>query len=176
LIFEVEPSEQGVKPILEMLRENGVASVVIGGVAAIALGVPYTTFDVDIVYDPDPANIERLIGALTTVSARLSVARMGDEEARALPFALDARTFRDNDMLTLQTDLGRLDLLKSIPGVGDYAAVRDASVEAEVAGVTFLVLDLPALIANKRATARPKDIAILPLIEATLRSRTQERL
>jgi hypothetical protein len=35
------------------------------------------------------------------------------------------------------------------------------------------VLDLPALIASKRAAGRPKDLLILPQIEATLRLRGQ---
>jgi len=170
----VPPTDDLVRPVLKLLHEHAVEAVVIGGIAAVALGVPLTTFDVDVCYDPDPANIERLISALRAVSARLPVARMSDEEARALPFQIETRTFRDNEMLTLRTDVGTLDLLKIVPGVGDYSAVGAASVEAAVFGIRFLALDLPALVANKRAAARARDIAALPLIEATLRARELE--
>ena len=170
----MEPSGNSVAAILRVFQEHGVNAVVIGGVAAIAMGVPYTTLDVDLCYDTGADNVPRLLDTLRAMNARLRVARMTDDEARALPFTLDAKTLSDNDVLTLRTDLGDLDLLRSIPGVGGYLAVQQASVEADIFGVRFLVLDLPALIINKRATATPKDIATLPLIEATLRSRELE--
>ncbi|HEY8691168.1 MAG TPA: hypothetical protein VIR57_00355 [Chloroflexota bacterium] len=145
--------------------------VVIGGVAAVALGVPYVTQDLDICYSPEPANVRRLIVALKAVGAHLRVARMGDHEARALPFQWDERTFRDNEMLTLQTDLGPIDLLKDIPGVGDYAAIKACSMQVNAFGLTFFALDLPGLVTNKKASGRRKDLLALPLLEATLRAR-----
>jgi hypothetical protein len=41
-------------------------------------------------------------------------------------------------------------------------------VQVEAFDVTFRVLDLPALIAAKRATGRPKDVDQLPELEALL--------
>ncbi len=74
-------------------------------------------------------------------------------------------------MLTLVTDAGAIDLIRIIPGVGDYTAVRAAAIPVEVSGRTVPTLDLPALIDSKRAVRRPKDLAALPQIEATLRLR-----
>ena len=42
-------------------------------------------------------------------------------------------------------------------------------------GCELLVLDLPALIASKRASGRPKDLLLLPEIEAALRLREQKK-
>ena len=167
----MNPSTELFGPIIALLAEKRVNAVVIGGAAAIALGVAYTTRDVDICYDVGRENIERLIEALHAVNARLRVARMSDDEARKLPLLLDVQLFRNNQMLTLQTDLGPLDLLRDVPGIGGYEAVMAASAEVEAFGMRFWALDLPGLIVNKTATARAKDIAALPLIEAALRER-----
>ena len=163
------PSEFG--PLLKALGDHGVEMVVIGGVAAVAQGVPYVTQDLDICFNPEADNIRKLIRVLVTLDARLRVARMEDDEARSLPFALDEHTFRENEMLTLQTDLGPIDLLRSIPGIGDFRAIKAASKEVNAFGATFFALDLPGLVANKKATARRKDLLALPLLEATLRAR-----
>ena len=63
--------------------------------------------------------------------------------------------------------------MTTVPGIGNYIQVKDASKEIEVFDTRFLVLDLPALIMSKRAAGRPKDLIILPEIEATLRLREQ---
>ena len=74
---------------------------------------------------------------------------------------------------TLATDLGDIDLLGEVAGVGDYAAALAASEEVELFGATFRVLNLDALIASKRAAGRPKDLMVLPELEA-LREATED--
>ena len=95
-----------------------------------------------------------------------------------LPFCWDERTLQESPILTLQTDAGPLDLMNAVPGVGSYAEVRAACVALDLYGVRVLILDLPALIASKRAAGRAKDLLALPQIEAALRLRDaeQERL
>jgi hypothetical protein len=157
--------------VLRLLQQAEVEAVLIGGLAAVALGVPYVTNDIDLCYNPDPANLARLVRALSPLHPRLRVARLGDEEARMLPFHWDERTLRDSPNLTLQTDAGPLDLLSTVPGLGEYVQVRAAAILVDLFGVPTYTLDLPALIASKRATGRPKDLMALPQIEATLRLR-----
>lgn len=164
-----------VPPLFQRLTDEGVEVVLIGGLAAVALGVPYVTQDIDLCYNPEPANIGRLSRALMPLRPRLRVQGLTDDEAQALPFQLDQRTLQQSAILTLRTDAGDLDLMSSVPGVGDYPQVRAAAVELDVFGFQILVLDLPALIASKRAAGRPKDVAMLPQIEATLRLRDQGR-
>jgi len=148
--------------------------VLVGGWAAIAHGVVHLTNDVDFCYAPDPANVERVVRALAPLRPRLRVEGLTDEQAAALPFRLDSRTLRGHELLTLVTDAGAVDLIRTIPGVGDYAAVRAAAIPVEAFGHTVPALDLPALIDSKRAVRRPKDLAALPQIEATLRSRMDQ--
>jgi hypothetical protein len=135
--------------------------------------VPYVTQDIDLCYNPEPANIARLECALTPLHPRLRVHGLTDEEARMLPFQLDKRTLQQTAILTLQTDATELDLMSTVPGVGNYMQVRDAATSVEAYGFQLLVLDLPGLIASKRAARRPKDLLLLPEIEAILRLREE---
>jgi predicted nucleotidyltransferase len=162
--------------MLRLLLQEGAEVVLIGGLAAVALGVPYVTNDVDLCYNPDPPNLSRLVHALVQLHPRLRVGRVSDDDARMLPFHWDERTLRDSPIMTLQTDAGPLDLMSTVPGIGSYAKVRDSAVFVDLFGLSIRTLDLPGLIASKRASARPKDLMALPHIEATLRLRELEQL
>ena len=60
--------------------------------------------------------------------------------------------------LYLGTTLGAVDILGSITGVGDYARVREASVEVEIFGCRCRVISIEDLIRAKESLARPKDL------------------
>jgi hypothetical protein len=55
--------------ILEVLSDQGVEFVVVGGLAAVLGGAPLSTFDLDVVHCRNPANIERLLAALHLLDA-----------------------------------------------------------------------------------------------------------
>ncbi len=162
--------------LLGRLADEQVDMVLVGGMAAIAHHVVHLTNDVDICYASDPPNLERVVRALTPLQPRLRVEGLTDDQSRALPFQWDSRTLQVHELLTLETDAGALDLIRFIPGVGDYAAVRAAAIPVDLYGHLVPTLDLPALIASKRASRRPKDLAVLPQLEATLRMRTEQDL
>lgn len=146
--------------ILRGVRDAGIECVVVGGLAANVHGSARITADVDICYDPSPENRDRLARLLHGWHAYLR----GVE--RGLPFTMDARMLRDCPVMTLVTDLGDLDVMDRVAGVGEYAAVRAASVEVDMAGVPARVLALDALIAAKRAAGRRKDQEALLELEA----------
>ena len=91
-----------------------------------------------------------------------------------LPFILDARTIKQGLNFTFETDIGPLDLLGEIAGVGDYdVAVRQA-VATEFFGHAVQILSLNHLIAAKRAAGRPKDLLVIPELEAILEAQESE--
>jgi len=51
------------RSLLESLGRNEVAFVIIGGIAATLHGSARLTFDLDIVYERAPDNLERLVAA-----------------------------------------------------------------------------------------------------------------
>ena len=147
----------------EGLAKVGVRFVIVGGVAMRAHGSARVTLDLDICYDPAPDNIEKLVRILNAWMSRL---QLENDEAAGLPFTIDARTFRDSPVLTLQTSLGKLDLMDRIAGVGNYAAALEASETQQFGSVELRVLTLEALIAAKRATGRKLDQEHLIELEA----------
>jgi hypothetical protein len=84
---------------------------------------------------------------------------------------MDERTFRTTPVMTLITDLGAINVMDRVAGVGEWPAVVAESEELEWGGVTMRVLSLRGLIKAKRGSARPKDLAQLPELEALLELR-----
>jgi hypothetical protein len=149
------------------LVEADVEPVVVGGVAAAAHGSARVTNDLDVCYDATVENRTRPANRLVGWRAYLRGVEPG------LPFVLDARTLRDTPPLRLVTSEGDLDVMDRVPGVGDFAAVRDRSEAIDAFDVRVRVLSLPALIDATRAPARPEDLSQLPELEALLALRAR---
>lgn len=147
-------------PLLETLHRHGVAFVLIGGVAGIALGSSLATFDLDICYERSRPNLERLAAALQALHATLRGAPPD------LPFRLDAPTLAAGDSFTFSTDAGDLDCLGTPTGTDGYADLVRGAVDATITGFTVKVTSLDDLIRMKRAAGRPKDRAAVEILSA----------
>ena len=157
--------ELDVPEILGALTRRGVDFVVIGGIAAIIHGSPRNTFDVDVCFAPDDANLDALGQVLVEIGARL---RGIDED---VPFVPDAATLRRVEVLTLITRFGSLDVLARPAGAPRYDVLRDRSERVDASGFFVRVASLPDLISMKRAAGRPKDLADVAELEAIERLR-----
>ena len=71
-------------------------------------------------------------------------------------------------MPTLQTDVGAIDLLGEVTGLGAFEDVEKHSVSVDAFERRFGTLDLPSLIQAKRAAGRDKDISALAELESLL--------
>lgn len=138
--------------LLGALLEGGVDFVVIGGLAAQAHGSPVITEDLDICFDLDRGNLERLAAVLE----QLAAVRRGLPEGVLAP--LDARALRGGDVFTLRTMFGDLDLLaRPDPGL-DYVQLRSRATRFSFGEMTVWIAVLEDVIAMKRAAGRPKDL------------------
>jgi len=159
------------EPLLRALEGHGVDFVVIGGVAGLAQGSSYPTFDLDVAYSRDPANLRRLVEALAEVGATLRGAPPD------LPFQLDVQTLANGANFTFDTEFGSFDVLADIAGVKSYEDLREASKVKRIAGVEVRVASLDDLISMKRAANRAKDqLMVLEYVELAgeLRRREEE--
>lgn len=145
--------------ILRVLTQAEVEFVIVGGLAATALGAARFTSDVDVVYRRTRQNLERLAVALKPHKPYLRNAPPG------LPFTLDAETLKRGLNFTLICDLGSLDLLGEIAGGGTYGDILPSAVNLQLFGVECRVLDVDALIVTKRAAGRPKDFEAIAELE-----------
>jgi len=147
-----EPAEFQPKPILRKLLEHGVDFVLIGGLAGIAHGSSYPSYDVDIAYARGNENLRRLASALRELGATLRGAPPD------VPFQIDARTLKSGAHFTFQTPYGSLDILADPDGAPSYDKLKEAAgAPAEVEGELILIASLDHLIAMKDVSGRTKD-------------------
>jgi hypothetical protein len=153
--------------LLTSLVEGNVAFIVVGGVAAVLDGAPVSTFDLDVVYSLDEANIDRLAGVLKELSAVYI-----DPGGRTI--RPTSEQLRGGGHHLLRTRHGRLDVMGSVGNALAYPDLLSRSRTHTVRSVEIMVLDLEALIATKEAADRPKDRAVLDLLRETLAERKRD--
>jgi predicted nucleotidyltransferase len=158
-----------IEKLLKALYDQELGFVIIGGAAAVLHGSAYVTGDLDICYSREKENLKRLATALAPFNPSLRGA------PKDLPFQLDADSLKSGLNFTLTTDLGDLDLLGEVAGLGSYADVLAFSEELELFGMRCKVLTLEGLIKNKRIVGRAKDLRLLPELEALLEIRESEK-
>lgn len=139
------------RALLTALNERGVRYVVIGLGAAVLQGAPVSTQDLDLWFE-----------------------RLGDDAVHQA--ARDAGGFWIPPFGIHPPGIGgegldRIDVVLTANGLDDFATEYLRAIEHEVDGIVIKVLPLERIIASKRAANRPKDIAAIPALEATLRAR-----
>lgn len=140
--------------------------MLIGGLAAVVHGVSLSTRDADICCSFDFGNVVKLHSLLEDLHP---VHRLTPQR---LPFVFDEGLFQRLQDFHLPTDVGALDCLSSVLGLGDYPQVRRQSIELRLWGGACRILTIDALILSKQATNRPHDnqtIAQLRIIQARQR-------
>jgi hypothetical protein len=150
------------KELLQRLSQHKIDFVLVGGLAAVTHGSAQATSDVDIVYNPDPQNIKKLVHAFQPLHVKLRGKDLPDD----LPFVFDEVTFKNTKNFTLVCDLGWIDILRTIPGFDTYQKLLASSDLVAVFDIQLNVLSLDGLIRNKKLCNRPKDqIAVAELEE-----------
>jgi hypothetical protein len=153
--------------ILRLLATEEVEFLVVGMTAGILHGAPVTTLDLDVVHRRTPENVARLLRVLSSLGAvyRHDPRRIRPAESQLLSAG--------HQILT--TALGDLDCLGTIDQDRGYEDLIGQTVEMKLAGgLTVRVLGLPALIEAKARAGRPKDLAALPVLRATLEERDRK--
>jgi predicted nucleotidyltransferase len=157
------------EPLLRALEGHGVDFVVIGGIAGLAQGSSYPTFDLDVAYSRDPANLRRLVDALSEIGVTLRGAPPDP------PFQLDVQILANGANFTFDTEFGSFDVLADIAGIKSYEDLRGASKVKRIAGVEVRVASLDDLISMKRAANRAKDqLMVLEYVELAGELRRRE--
>ena len=138
--------------ITRHLQELHFDVVLIGNAAAALQGAPVTTVDFDFMFRKTPVNLRKL--------KALAVA-LGATVLRPYYPASDLfRVVRDDDGL-------QLDFMASVHGIRSLASLRARATAVDLGGSTLLVASLPDIIRSKKAARRPRDLAVLEVLEKT---------
>jgi len=153
--------------ILQRLSECHVDFVIVGGFAAVAHGSTMVTQDLDICCDFSRSNLMKLQKAIVDIHPvhRLTPKR--------IPLKITPKFCKGLKNLYIDTDVGSLDCLSSVLGIGNFKKVRKHSVTVKgMNNRTFRVLALDALILAKKAMGRPKDRETVIQLQAIIDKKT----
>lgn len=139
------------RELLAVLLRGQVEFVVVGGVAAIAHGSSSMTRDVDVVAPLTVENCARILAALGPYEPRLY------QSANRPRLERSAEQLAEFKNLYVETTLGVVDFLGSLPPLGDYAAAAARAEVHDFLGMPCRILALDDLIAVKAHVGRPKD-------------------
>ncbi len=135
------------KEFIELLNENNVKYLVVGGYAVAFHGYPRYTKDIDIWVQPSSRNSQSLLKALDQ-------------------FGFGSLDLKEDDFITpdriiqLGYPPNRIDLLTSLKSL-DFNECYKTRVKVKIQEVEINFIDIESLKKNKRATGRSQDLADL---------------
>lgn len=137
--------------LLSLFERHGVRFVVVGGYAVAAHGHPRYTKDIDLWVEPTADNAPRVVAAIAEFG-------FGDLGLTVADFT------EPGVVIQLGREPGRVDLLTSVSGLV-FAEVYPRRIAATFGTAVVPILDRASLIANKRASGRPQDLADVAQLE-----------
>jgi len=142
------------------IERHGLDAVLIGNAGAAMHGAPVTTIDLDFLIRRTPANRKKLTAIAAELGATLYT-----------PFYPVSRVLRMmNDDETLQVDF-----MDEVSGIRSFEGVRKRAHRVPVGASTICLASLADIIKMKKATNRPRDRAVLEILEKTLEAITAQQ-
>jgi predicted nucleotidyltransferase len=141
--------------IFDTLNRHGVRYLVIGGVAAQAYGHTRTTMDLDLMVAVEQRDRVALAQAL----AELAAAVRGPNRGKAIDVT-DSQMLALGKVYQLATKYGDLDVFTgTVPGAAPFDELLDRATIVTLGSTDLPIVGLDDLIAMKRASGRPRDLA-----------------
>ena len=139
------PIPKDSREFIELLNSNEVRYVIVGGYAVAYHGHPRMTGDIDFLVEVSEANAAKLEAVLT----KFGFGSLG----------LSRHDFLEpGSIIQLGYPPNRIDILTSLTGVS-FEDAWERRIVVEVEGLSMLFVGRDALLANKAATGRLKDLA-----------------
>lgn len=160
---------QNDKALLSRLKEEKLEFVIIGGVCGVLHGASLITLDLDICCRFDRQNLRRIEAAVKDLHPHHRLT------PNKLPLELTDELCDRLKNLYLNTDLGILDCLGEVSGIGNYEDVLKHSVSHRLSSGEVRILSLDALIASKSAAGREKDLDAVKLLQAIKERKSQQK-
>lgn len=145
--------------VARALRLAKLEAVLIGNAAAALRGVPLTTLDLDFLFRKTRGSIAKLQRVADILTATVM---------RPFYPASDLyRVVRDEDGM-------QLDFMARIHGPRSYEGLRDRAGTITIDGESLRVASLADIIKSKRAAGRPRDLAVIAILERAHEAKTRK--
>jgi predicted nucleotidyltransferase len=134
-------------------------AILIGNAAAALQGAPVTTVDFDFMFRKTRRNMEKL---------KMLARAIGASVLRPYYPAADLyRVVRDDGL--------QIDFMTTIHGVRSLEGLRERSDVITIDDTSIRVASLADIIRSKEAARRPRDLAVLDVLKASLEERTRQK-
>ena len=146
-------AEPLLKRIAAGLKKTRLEVVMIGNAAAALQGAPVTTVDIDFMFRKTSSNLRKLKALADDLHAYI-----------LKPYYPLSGLYRVvNDEAGIQ-----LDFMSTLHGIKSFEALRAEADEIEFGTYKIKVANLKSIIKSKKAAGRPRDRAVIEILEKTL--------
>jgi hypothetical protein len=144
--------EPDFRDMLRAFTDANVEFLVVGAYAMAGHGLPRATRDLDLWIRPTPQNADRALAALQAFGAPPNIATRQD-------------LMNPNMVVQIGVEPLRVDIMMTVSGI-EFDSAYAARIVAVIDDVTMPLLDRAHLLANKRASARTKDLLDVEWLES----------
>ena len=138
--------------IARAMQECGLEAVLVGNAAAALQGAPVTTLDFDFMFRETAANLKKLRRLANNLDGSI-----------LKPYYPASKLYR-----LVNEDRGiQLDFMSALHGIRSYEGLRSRAARVTFGGAHLYVAALEDVIRSKRALGRPRDKAVLEILQKT---------
>ena len=135
---------------LHMVR---LEAVMVGNAAAAINGAPVTTIDIDFMFRKTPTNMRKLKVFAEELDAQI-----------LKPYYPVSSLYR-----VVNEDIGmQIDFMSIMHGIKSFENLRSDAIEVDFEGYALKVASLEKIIRSKKALGRPRDQAVIEILEKTM--------
>ena len=139
--------------VLLAMQKHGLEAILIGNAGAAIHGAPVTTLDFDFMFRDTPANMKKLKAVAKELKAVI-----------LRPYYPVSKLYR-----MVEDDLGlQVDFMPVVDGVKSFNSLRSRASRLTLENAPLMVASLADIIASKQAAARPRDLAVMEVLQRTL--------
>ncbi|MDJ0815978.1 MAG: hypothetical protein QNI95_18165 [Desulfobacterales bacterium] len=125
----------------------------VGNAAAALHGAPVTTLDIDFMFRKTPTNMRKLKEFAKELNAQI-----------LKPYYPVSSLYR-----VVNEDTGmQVDFMSVLHGIKSFENLRSDAIEVEFEGHVLKIASLEKIIRSKKKLGRPRDLAVIELLEKTL--------
>lgn len=154
--------------LLQKLCEADIDFVIVGGFAAVVHGSSMLTQDLDVCTVLSGSNVDKLRELFHDLHP------IHRHTSQKLSFLDNPKPGESLKNLYLQTDLGPIDFLSSIDGIGNYADVKKNAEQVMLFNRKVSIISLEDLLTAKETLGREKDLITAKELRAIRAKKNQD--